>query len=111
MSAVTLDGLIFGGSDSEDVTRFFSSFKRRAIDVGRQRDDEWLLHNLEACLVGSAMIYYVTLDDSLRRDFDSARAALITRFSPHAIVATQGRVIGPTIYGGLHLLNIGNAIY
>lgn len=76
-----IDQITFEGKDTEDATLLLQSVKRVAFALDRQRDQEWLADYVETCLAGTALMWYVALDEKTRYDFNSLRIAMIERFS------------------------------
>ena len=73
----------FSGEPGEDVTVFFRDFFRSAMSAGYHRDDAWMKDRLEAALSGPGLQHIVSLDDATRANFESARYALMRRFTSH----------------------------
>ncbi|KAG8864516.1 GTP-binding protein [Tulasnella sp. 330] len=78
--AVTLERINFDGNSSEDVTVFLQSVKRVAIAQERQRDDDWMVDYVEACLTGEALRWFITLDDSVLGSWRTVRNAFLFKF-------------------------------
>lgn len=77
---------IFGGSDSEDVTLFIHAVKKYALAKGQERDDEWLSHFVESCLIGDAMVWFNELDEDVTETWRTLSRAFLKRFK-HTINA------------------------
>lgn len=60
---------------------FLQSVKRVAIVQGRQRDDDWMVDYVEACLTGEALRWFVTLDDFTLGSWRTVRNAFLHQYA------------------------------
>ncbi|KAG8864827.1 hypothetical protein FRB96_003413 [Tulasnella sp. 330] len=79
--AEPIEDLIFHGNENENVAAFLQKVKRVAFAQGRQRDQEWLVDYVEACLSDKALLWYTKLDERTWSDFNSLRVAMLEHFA------------------------------
>ncbi|KAG8993119.1 hypothetical protein FRB94_011048 [Tulasnella sp. JGI-2019a] len=75
-----LERMSFSGA--EDITVFMQDLQRVAFSQGRQRDDDWRVDYLTTCLTGSALLWYMRLEEDTRYSWMNLSRALLLRFSP-----------------------------
>ncbi|KIO27523.1 hypothetical protein M407DRAFT_190200 [Tulasnella calospora MUT 4182] len=80
MADLIPERLIFRGSNPEECETFVSTVRRRALDQGKQRDNEWMAIFASSCFAGDAFYWYEELADSVQDDWSLLRPALLTRF-------------------------------
>ncbi|KIO27512.1 hypothetical protein M407DRAFT_23201 [Tulasnella calospora MUT 4182] len=80
MADPSSERLIFRGSDPEECEIFVSTVRRRALDQGKHRDNEWMAIYASSCLVGEAFYWYEEQEDSVQNDWSRLRPALVARF-------------------------------
>lgn len=66
----------------DDVLVFLQKLYRFAVSQGRQRDNEWMVDQLQGSLTGAALIWWTLLSDDIQSDFKKARAKMIWDFVP-----------------------------
>ncbi|KAG9038536.1 RNA helicase [Tulasnella sp. JGI-2019a] len=82
---VPLEHITFDGKVSEDVTLFLQSVKRIALAQGHQRDNDWMVDYVEACLTGDALEWFSRLDDETLHSWKAVRNAFLERYGPPII--------------------------
>lgn len=51
------------------------------MEIGKQRDDQWMADYASICLDGGALAWYENLDDVVRGDWKLLRQALLSRYA------------------------------
>jgi len=77
-----IEWLSFSGADKEDITLFFQGVHRAALNQRRSRDDAWIADYVAGSVAGSAMQWFLTLDEETQHSWRKLKPALTARFSP-----------------------------
>ncbi|KIO32056.1 hypothetical protein M407DRAFT_241599 [Tulasnella calospora MUT 4182] len=71
---------LFKGTGPEDCEIFVATIRRRALEQGKQRDNEWIALFASSYLIGDALYWYEGLDEDVQNDWSRLRPALLARF-------------------------------
>ncbi|KAG9031770.1 hypothetical protein FS837_002891 [Tulasnella sp. UAMH 9824] len=71
---------LFHGRSGEEAEEFVHIVQERALDVGKQQDNEWIAAFISSCFVGNALRWYSSLDSDVQDDWKRLRQAILTRF-------------------------------
>ncbi|KAG9044240.1 hypothetical protein FS837_008575 [Tulasnella sp. UAMH 9824] len=71
--------LFFGGS-GEEAEVFIHMVRERALDEGKQSDNDWIVGFASACFVGEALRWHASLEPSVQTDWISLQQALLLQY-------------------------------
>ncbi|KAG8899846.1 hypothetical protein FRC00_000817, partial [Tulasnella sp. 408] len=60
----------FQGKSGEEAEEFVHAIRRRARDIGKQKDSDWIATIVYDCFVGDALRWYLSLDPNVRGDWE-----------------------------------------
>ncbi|KAG9034507.1 hypothetical protein FS837_002190, partial [Tulasnella sp. UAMH 9824] len=70
----------FYGKSGEEAEEFVHAVRRRARDVGKQKDGEWITTIVYDCFVGDALRWYLSLDSRVRGDWEMLQVAILVQW-------------------------------
>lgn len=73
-------GSTFCGGSGEEAEQFIRAVRDKAIDEGKQKDNEWIATYAESCLAGEALRWYTYLDSDTRANWKKLQQALLLRY-------------------------------
>lgn len=82
------DTLCFEGANPKECEAFVSAIRRRALEQGKHRDNEWMAVFASSCFAGDAFYWYEELDEDVQNDWSRLRPALVARFGRGSISPT-----------------------
>ncbi|KAG8907427.1 hypothetical protein FRC01_007688 [Tulasnella sp. 417] len=71
---------LFHGRSGEEAEEFVHMVHQRALDVGKQQDNEWIAAFVSSCFVGGALRWYASLDLDVQDDWKRLRQAILARY-------------------------------
>ncbi|KAG8967566.1 hypothetical protein FRC05_001999 [Tulasnella sp. 425] len=71
---------LFHGRGGEEAEEFVHMIHERALDVGKQQDNEWIAAFVASSFVGDALRWYVSLDPGVQNDWKRLRQAILTQY-------------------------------
>lgn len=71
---------LFYGRSGEEAEEFVHMVQERALDAGKQQDNEWIAAFISSCFVSNALRWYSSLDSDLQDDWKRLRLAILARF-------------------------------
>ncbi|KAG9027156.1 hypothetical protein FS837_004366 [Tulasnella sp. UAMH 9824] len=71
---------LFHGRSGEEAEEFVYMVQERALDVGKQQDNEWIAAFISSCFVGDALRWYALLDSDVQDDWKRLRKAILTQY-------------------------------
>ncbi|KAG8898826.1 hypothetical protein FRC01_010752, partial [Tulasnella sp. 417] len=72
--------LVFEGTDPKECEAFVATVRRRGLEQGKHRDNEWMAVFASSYLGGDALYWYEDLDEDVQNDWSRLRPALLARF-------------------------------
>ncbi|KAG8920268.1 hypothetical protein FRC01_000848 [Tulasnella sp. 417] len=71
---------MFYGGSGEEVEKFIRAVCDKAIDEGKQKDDEWIVAYASSCLAGEALRWYAHLDSDAQENWKKLQQALLIQY-------------------------------
>ncbi|KAG8967187.1 hypothetical protein FRC05_002262 [Tulasnella sp. 425] len=72
----------FRGQDGNEAEEFIQAVRKAAFDVNKDRDDEWMARFASACMSGTALRWYESLDDDVQESWKRLKQAILVRYLP-----------------------------
>lgn len=73
-------GSIFCGGSGEEAEKFIRAVRAKALDEGKQKDNEWIITYGSSCLAGEALRWYTHLDSNTKNDWEKLQQALLIQY-------------------------------
>ncbi|KAG9031026.1 hypothetical protein FS837_003124 [Tulasnella sp. UAMH 9824] len=70
----------FYGKNGEEAEEFVYTVRQRARDAGKQKDNDWIITLVSDCFVGDALRWHVSLDRSIRGDWELLQWAILAQY-------------------------------
>lgn len=87
------DPLLFQGIDGVECEEFIFAIRRKAIDAGKSKDNEWLLEFASSCFIGDALRWHIELDDEIAGDWRRLQRAMMLEWPAPKSRAAPGYVV------------------
>ncbi|KIO32060.1 hypothetical protein M407DRAFT_19084 [Tulasnella calospora MUT 4182] len=71
---------LFKGTNTDECEGFVATVRRRALEQGKHRDNEWMAVFASSYLGGEALYWYEDLEESIQNDWSQLRPALLAKF-------------------------------
>lgn len=71
---------VFRGIDGEECENFVAQVRLRALDEGKERDNNWIIANATASFVGEALRWYASLEPEIQDDWKMLQRAMFQRY-------------------------------
>lgn len=71
---------MFEGTDPKECEAFVATIRRRALELGKHRDNEWMAVFASSYLGSDALYWYEDLEEDVQNDWSRLRPALLARF-------------------------------
>ncbi|KIO18665.1 hypothetical protein M407DRAFT_31676 [Tulasnella calospora MUT 4182] len=71
---------LFKGTNPDECEGFVATVRRRALEQGKHRDNEWMAVFASSYLGGEALYWYEDLEESIQNDWSQLRPALLAKF-------------------------------
>ncbi|KIO18667.1 glycoside hydrolase family 13 protein [Tulasnella calospora MUT 4182] len=71
---------VFEGADPKECEAFVATVRRRGLEQGKHRDNEWMAVFASSYLGGDALYWYEDLEEDVQNDWSRLRPALLARF-------------------------------
>lgn len=72
-------GSIFCGGSGEEAEKFVRAVRDKAVDEGKQKDNEWIVTYASSCLAGEALRWYTYLGSDTQENWKKLQQALLTQ--------------------------------
>ncbi|KAG9023209.1 hypothetical protein FS837_005908, partial [Tulasnella sp. UAMH 9824] len=71
---------MFHGGSGEEAEKFVRGVCDKAIDEGKQKDNDWIVTYASSCLAGEALRWYAYLDPDTKHNWEKLQQALLTQY-------------------------------
>ncbi|KAG9043070.1 hypothetical protein FS837_010066 [Tulasnella sp. UAMH 9824] len=71
---------MFHGGSGEEAEKFIRGVNDKAIDEGKQKDNDWIVTYASSCLAGEALRWYTYLDSDIKYHWEKLQQALLTQY-------------------------------
>ncbi|KAG8943839.1 hypothetical protein FRC04_002462 [Tulasnella sp. 424] len=97
----------FYGRSGEEAEQFVHLVCKRALDAGKQGDNQWITEFVPTCFKGGALRWFSSLDPTIQNDWKLLQEAIFRQYPSDDVSALQRYAYFPSTFPFL-LLNDAN---
>ncbi|KAG8943837.1 hypothetical protein FRC04_002460 [Tulasnella sp. 424] len=71
---------LFHGKNGEEAEQFVFSVRQRALDAGKENDNDWIIASVSGSFIGNALRWHVSLDSSIRKNWELLEVAILAQY-------------------------------